>query len=113
MHKQVLLALTPSLFAAMILSVYFFASGSHLWLPGVWMLCYGQAALATSSYAPAQIRWMGICVLVLGAITLFLGPAFATLMMGLGFGLGHIILGVAMLIAERRQSNIRLHRSVA
>src|SRR5690242_15344641 len=42
--RAVLLALTPSLFAALVLSVYFFARGDHLWLPGVWMLCYGQAA---------------------------------------------------------------------
>src|SRR5439155_12817618 len=51
--RTVLFALTPSLFAALALSVYFFAQEHHLWLPGVWMLCYGQAALATSAYAPA------------------------------------------------------------
>ena len=30
------------------LTVFFFARGEHLWLPGVWMLCYGQGALATT-----------------------------------------------------------------
>src|SRR5260370_15034741 len=51
--RAVLLALAPSLFAAMALSVFFFARGDHLWLPGVWMLCYAQVALATSAYAPS------------------------------------------------------------
>src|SRR5437762_2096769 len=50
--RAVVLALTPSLFAGVALTVFFFARGEHLWLPGVWMLCYGQGALATASYAP-------------------------------------------------------------
>jgi hypothetical protein len=25
-----------------VLTAFFFARGEHLWLPGVWMLCYGQ-----------------------------------------------------------------------
>src|SRR5262245_5014386 len=42
--RTVVLALAPSLFAALALTVFFFARGDHLWLPGVWMLCYGQGA---------------------------------------------------------------------
>jgi hypothetical protein len=111
--RTVLLALAPALFSALALSVFFFARGEHLWLPGVWMLCYGQGALATAAYAPAPIRWLGVTVLLLGAVTLWLGPDWAVPMMGLVFGLGHIGLGSALLVVERRQSAVRLHRSVA
>ncbi len=111
--RTVVLALTPSLFAALVLSVFFFAQGLHQWLPGVWMLCYGQAALATAAYAPAPIRWLGLTVLLLAGLTLWLGPDWAVLMMGLVFGLGHVVLGVVLLVAERRERVIRLHRSVA
>lgn len=111
--RAVLLALAPSLFAAFTLSVVFFARGEHLWLPGVWMLCYGQGALATAAYAPAPIRSLGVAALMLGAATLWLGPAWAIPMMGLVFGLGHIGLGAIMLVAERRQCTVRLHRWVA
>src|SRR6516225_5154893 len=38
--RTVLLALAPSLLAAAVLSVFFFARGEHLLLPGIWMLCY-------------------------------------------------------------------------
>src|SRR5438270_13989697 len=72
--RAVLLALAPSVFAALVLSVYFFARGDPLWLPGCWMLCYGQGALATFAYAPAPIRWLGGGLLVLGAVALWLGP---------------------------------------
>src|SRR5947209_4769554 len=44
--RAVVLALAPSLFAALAFSIFFFSQGLHLWLPGVWMLCYGQGALA-------------------------------------------------------------------
>jgi hypothetical protein len=111
--RAVLLALAPSVLAALALSVFFFARQEHLWLPGVWMLCYGQGALATSAYAPSPIRWLGSMVLPLGCLTLWLGPAWAVLMMGLVFGLGHVGLGVALLVAERRETTIRLHREVA
>lgn len=113
--RAVVCALTPALVAALVLSVFFFARGGdeYLWLPGVWLLCYGQGALATASYAPAPIRSLGLLALLLGAVTLALGPAYAVLMMGLTFGLGHIVLGLVLLVSERRQRGIRLHRSVA
>jgi hypothetical protein len=111
--RAVVRALAPSLLSAGVLTVFFFARGEHLWLPGVWMLCYGQGALATAAYAPRPICWLGAAFLALGALTLALGPDWSVLMMGLAFGLGHIGLGVVLLVAERRQGAVRLHRSVA
>jgi hypothetical protein len=98
----------------LVLTVFFFArgDGQHLWLPGVWMLCYGQGALATAAYAPSPIRGLGVTALLMGGLTLWLGPAWAAPMMGLVFGIGHMGLGVVLLLAERRQS-VRLYRSVA
>lgn len=111
--RTVLLALVPSVCAALVLTVFFFARGEHLWLPGVWMLCYGQGALATSAYAPAPVRWLGWLALLLGGVTLSVGPAGAVVLMGSVFGLGHLGLGVVLLSLERRQAQLRLHRSVA
>ena len=111
--RMVLLALAPSLAAAAALTVFFFARGEHLWLPGVWMLCYGQGTLATSTYAPSGIRWLGVAVLGLGALTLALGAGWSIFMMGVAFGLGHLALGFALLSEERRERAIRLYRSVA
>ena len=111
--KAVVLALTPSLIAAAAFSAFFFAHGLHLWLPGVWMLCYGQGALATAAYAPRPIGILGWFVLAAGAGTLFLSPTLAVAAMGVVFGLGHMALSGMLMVAERRQSSIRLHRSVA
>ena len=111
--RTVIAALAPSLAAAAVLTVFFFVQGMHQWLPGVWMLCYGQGAMATASYAPPAIRAVGITALIVGPVTLLLGPSFGVLMMGLMFGVGHIALGAALLAFERQQSGIRLHREVA
>jgi hypothetical protein len=111
--RTVLMALAPSVAAAAVLTAFFFARGEHLWLPGVWMLCYGQGALATAAYAPSSISGLGVAALLLGALTLALGPVWAVVLMGLVFGLGHVILGAVLLLAERRESALRLHREVA
>jgi hypothetical protein len=110
--RAVLAALVPGLLAAVALTLYFFARGEHLVLPGVWMLCYGQGALATSAYAPSPVRWLGWAVLALGAVTLWLGPAWAVPMMALAFGVGHVALGIVLLHAERRRA-FRVWREVA
>jgi hypothetical protein len=77
------------------------------------MLCYGQGALATSAYAPSAIRWLGVAMLGLGALTLALGTDWAVVMMAIAFGVGHLALGFALLSEERRERAVRLHRSVA
>ena len=97
----------------MVLTVLFFAWGQHLWLPGVWMLCYGQGALATSAYAPAAIRWLGMAILALGCVTLGLGQAWGVLMMAIAFGMGHVGLGTALMLKERRERSVKLYRDVA
>jgi hypothetical protein len=111
--RTVLLALLPALYLGLVLTIFFFFRGEHLLLPGIWMLCYGQGALATSSYAPACIGWLGLGMLLLGGMSLWLGPEWSILMMGLGFGVGHLGLGIALLIAERYESQAQLHRTVA
>ncbi len=111
--RAVVLALTPALIAGLVLTVFFFARGEHLALPGVWMLCYGQGSLATAAYAPRAIGWLGAAMLALGALTLALGAAWAVPMMGVAFGGGHLALGAALLAEERREVRLRLHQDVA
>jgi hypothetical protein len=111
--RAVLVALAPAVSAAAVLTAFCFHQGLHLWLPGVWMLCYGQGALATAAYAPAPVCWLGWAMMLLGGLTLALGPGWATLMMGLVFGLGHIGLGAALLWTEQRECRLRLFKDVA
>ena len=111
--RAVVLALTPGLIAAVVLTAFFFSRGEHLFLPGIWMLCHGQGALATSAYSPRPIAYLGAAMLGLGAVALALGPTWAVPMMALAFGGGHIALGGVLLLVERREAKVRLHQEVA
>lgn len=111
--RAVVIALTPSLFAGLLLSAWFFAHGLHAWLPGIWMLCYGQGALATATYAPVPIRRLGLAVLAAAGPTLWIGPQWSAPAMAIVFGLGHLALGGFLLRSERLANYPRLHREVA
>lgn len=95
--RQIARALVPALVMALALTVREFARGHHLGLPGVWMLCYGTGALATTTYAPPVVAPLGIGFMAMGLVTLWLGPGWANVMMGLTFGGGHLILAATLL----------------
>ena len=102
--RAVVVALFPPFLVGLVLSVWFFARGEHLVMPGLWMLCYSLGALATRPYSPEPIRWLGWVMLLLGALTLALPPAWGNVMMAVAFGLGHMGLAVALDLRERRLS---------
>ena len=87
--------------------------GKHLWLPGVWMLCYGQGALATAAYAPRSIRWLGVAFLLLGAADAVAGAGLGRADDGPGVRPGARRPGRGPPDPERREASLRLHRSVA
>ena len=100
--REIVRALVPAMTMSALVSLHAFARGRHLELPGVWMLCYGVGALATSTYAPAVVAQMGWAFMACGALTLWLGAHWATAMMGLVFGGGHLALGIGLLAHRRR-----------
>lgn len=100
--REIVRALVPAMTLSALLSLHAFAHGRHLELPGVWMLCYGVGALATTTYAPAVVAQMGFAFMISGALTLWLGPAWSVTMMGLVFGGGHLLLGAGLLATRRR-----------
>ena len=100
--REIVRALMPAATLAAVLSLHAFQHGRHLELPGIWMLCYGCGALATSTYAPPVVFQMGVAFLGCGALTLWLGPVWSTAMMGLVFGGGHLTLGARLLATRRR-----------
>ncbi|MBI3272306.1 MAG: hypothetical protein HYZ53_25165 [Planctomycetes bacterium] len=100
--RAVVTALLPPFLVGWTISVWLFARGEHLHLPGIWMLCYACGALATSTYAPEPIRGLGVAMLCLGPVTLALPTAFGNVLMMFAFGLGHMGLAAALELRERR-----------
>ncbi len=105
--RTVLLAVLPAFGAALALTVMISRLSRLDLLPALWLTLYGCGTLATSFFAPRSIAWLGATCLGLGFISLLAPHTYPILTMAIGFGVTHIGFGVAVLIAERRESRAR------
>ena len=95
--RKFLLCLCPALLAGAVLTVVFGTTGMTNVIPGMWLLLYGCAVLSASTVTTAGIArlicTMGALFVALGMITFALPATAHTAMLGLGFGVMHIIFG--------------------
>jgi hypothetical protein len=98
--RKFLLCLCPALLAGAVLT-WVLSTGSvgmRGVIPGMWLLLYGCAVLAASTVTIAGIARliciMGALFVALGSMTFALPAAAHTAMLGLGFGVLHILFGV-------------------
>jgi hypothetical protein len=95
--RKFLLCLCPTLFAGAVLTLVLVTAGMANVIPGMWLLLYGCAVLSASTVTTAGIARL-ICVMgaffvALGLMTFALPAAAHTAMLGLGFGVLHVIFG--------------------
>jgi hypothetical protein len=95
--RKFLLCLCPALLAGAVLTVVFETTRMTAVIPGMWLLLYGCAVLSASTVTIAGIARL-ICIMgglfvVLGLMTFALPATAHTAMLGLGFGILHIIFG--------------------
>jgi len=105
--RTVLLAVLPAFSAALVMTALIWRVGRPDLLPALWLTLYGCGVLATSFFAPRSIAWLGGTCFALGALGLLTRHTYPILTMGVGFGATHVGFGVAVLIAERRESRFR------
>ncbi len=106
--RTVLLAVLPSFGVSLAISIVMWRLDRLDLLPGLWLLLYGCGALATSFFAPRSIAGLGATCLVIGIIDLVALPGHPIATMAIGFGVTHVVFGVAVLVAEKRVA--RAHR---
>jgi hypothetical protein len=95
--RKFLLCLCPALLAGAVLTLVFWTAGETHLIPGMWLLLYGCAVLSASTVTTAGIARL-ICIMgglfvALGLMTFALPATAHTAMLGLGFGILHIIFG--------------------
>jgi hypothetical protein len=95
--RKFLLCLCPALLAGAVLTLVLWTAGMTNIIPGMWLLLYGCAVLSASTVTIAGIARL-ICIMgglfvVLGLMTFAMPAAAHTAMLGLGFGILHIIFG--------------------
>jgi hypothetical protein len=96
--RKFVLCLCPALLAGAVLTLALANAGALRFLPGTWLLLYGCAVLSASTVTAAGIArlicLMGALFVALGSLTFALPTTAHTMMLGLGFGVVHIIFGV-------------------
>jgi hypothetical protein len=96
--RKFLLCLCPALLAGAVLTLVLESAGMTAAVPGMWLLLYGCAVLSASTIIiPAVARLiiiMGSLFVALGCITFALPATAHNAMLGLGFGVLHIIFGM-------------------
>jgi hypothetical protein len=96
--RKFLLCLCPALFAGAVLTFVLWNTQMTSVIPGMWLLLYGCAVLSASTVTIAGVTRL-ICIMgglfvALGSLTFALPPMAHTAMLGLGFGVLHIIFGI-------------------
>lgn len=97
--RKFLLAFAPPLAVGGILSVALWTYGYRAVVPGTWLLLYGTAVVAGGAFSVRIVPLMGLVFQALGSVALFLPFPWANAMLGVGFGLVHVIFGI--LIARK------------
>jgi len=96
--RKFLLCLCPALLAGAVLTLVFAAADATRFIPGTWLLLYGCAVLSASTVTIAGIARliciMGALFVALGSLTLALPANAHAAMLGLGFGVLHMIFGI-------------------
>src|ERR1700688_4138802 len=95
--RKFLLCLCPALLAGAVLTLVFVTVGMTNIIPGTWLLLYGCAVLSASTVTIVGVArlvcTMGALFVALGMAAFALPAVTHTAMLGLGFGVLHIIFG--------------------
>jgi hypothetical protein len=91
--RRLVLAFTPGMLAAAVLTGALIDSGLQGLLTPVWLLLYGASVTAAGMYSVRIVPVMGACFILLGSVAAFAPAAWATPFMALGFGGLHAVCG--------------------
>lgn len=97
--QRFLLSYTPPMVVGALLTFVLYRGGLARALPGTWLLLYGTGVVTGGAFSVRAVPLMGLCFMAVGAIGLVAPAAWGNWLLGIGFGLLHIIFG--LIIARR------------
>ncbi|HWF45754.1 MAG TPA: hypothetical protein VG168_02010 [Bryobacteraceae bacterium] len=94
--RRALLSFVPPLMAGAMLSVILARFGMLGIMPGLWLLLYGTAVVTGGAFSVRIVPVMGLCFMLLGAISFVAPPSWGNELLMLGFGVLHIVFGAVI-----------------
>ena len=91
--RKVAWVMAPALAAGALMTWALDQAGVRYLMPGMWLALYGAGVTAGGTFSIRAVRWMGIALLLLGALA-FVDPRQAIVYLALGFGVLHILFGL-------------------
>ena len=93
--RRLLTAVSYPMFTGAFFIGIMLSKGEYTIIAAASLLFYGLALIAGSQYTFDDIKWLGICEILLGLFALIL-PEHGLLVWAIGFGLLHIVYGSVM-----------------
>ena len=91
--RKFALSFTPPLIAGVAITLGLWRYEQYELMAPVWMLCYGAAVVCGGAFSVRVIPVMGWCFITLGAAAFALPAVYSNWLMGISFGLIHVIFG--------------------
>lgn len=95
--RRFFLTLMPALLAGAVLTVALLDAGARELVSGAWLLLYGAGLAASGVFSIRPVMIAGFGFMVLGAVTFAAPAAWTTVLLAVGFGGFHLILGTIIL----------------
>jgi hypothetical protein len=94
--RRFFMTLAPAFLAGAILTAALVGRVDREIITGTWLLLYGTGLAACGLFAVPAVFTAGIAFMALGTATLWLPPGSAQIVLALGFGAVHLVLGAAI-----------------
>jgi len=91
--RKVAWVMSPALLAGALMTWALYNAGVRHLMPGMWLALYGAGVTAGGTFSIRAVRWMGLALLLLGALA-FVDPRDATIYLASGFGVLHVLFGL-------------------
>ncbi|HEY0428007.1 MAG TPA: hypothetical protein VGC76_09515 [Pyrinomonadaceae bacterium] len=92
--KKFAMSFLPPLICGIVITLGLWRFGFFEAMIPIWILLYGAAVVSGGAFSVRAVPIMGWCFVAFGTIAFFIEARHANLMMGLSFGLLHIIFGI-------------------
>ena len=93
--RRMLLEMAMPLAAGSVFALHFVYAGHVAYIAPACLAFYGLSLINGSKYTLSDIKYLGLCILMLGCINLF-APGYGLTLWAIGFGVLHILYGIVM-----------------